>query len=582
MSELSPSTFTQLKILARVNVRVVAARLRATFSQSRLMGFTLAGFLLGYLLLGYVLFYQGLFHLARLPAIGQILSERIFYLMFFFFFLMLVFSNAVISYTTLFRSKETAWLLTLPVSHRALFLWKVIETLVISSWGLVFLSAPLLAAYGQIHGVGPSYYVKSFLAYMPFVILPAALASWLLLLAVRFVNRTLVGAAAVGFSIWLVTSVFGFYQEHREVTEDGVNLVMTVNQVMEHTRMSVHPLMPSEWMSNILVSWGKGMESMDRQGYFFFLLSLSYALMGGLITYTVAAHFFYPAWNTSIRRRAQASWARSERRRGRGQERSSFQMPGLKRSTWALVRKDVRIFWREPAQWVQFLIVFGLLSIYILNLRNMGYEYDSPFWSSVVTLLNLGVCSLALSTLTTRFIFPQFSLEGRRLWILGLAPFGLEKVLVQKFVLCCLTAATLTVSLMVVSSLMLQLAISDMVLYAVVIAAMTVGLTGLSLSLGTLFPNFRETNPAKIVSGFGGTLCLIVSFIYILTCIGILALPAAVKLAGEDAGGLFDQNYTVVLTVALVVFGLITMLLTALPLFLAIKRVKRLENLGKL
>ena len=135
--------------------------------------------------------------------------------------------------------------------------------------------------------------------------------------------------------------------------------------------------------------------------------------------------------------------------------------------------------------------------------------------------------------MTTRFIFPQFSLEGRRLRILGLAPFGLEKVLLQKFVLCCLSTAVLTVSLMVISSLMLQLPVFDVVLYAGVIATMTVGLTALALGLGTLFPNFRETNPAKIVSGFGGTLCLIVSFIYILLCVSAMALPAGVRLAEE-------------------------------------------------
>ena len=60
-------------------------RLVGTFTKSKLMGFTLTGFLLGYLVIGYVLFYQGLYHLSNLPAIGPILSERIFYLMFFFF-----------------------------------------------------------------------------------------------------------------------------------------------------------------------------------------------------------------------------------------------------------------------------------------------------------------------------------------------------------------------------------------------------------------------------------------------------------------------------------------------------------------
>ena len=490
---------------------------------------------------------------------------------------MLIFSNAVISYTALFRSKETGWLLTLPVSHRALFFWKVVETLVISSWGLIFLSAPLLLAYGQNKGVGSLYYFKSFLAYLPFVIIPAAIASWILLLFVRFVNRHVLLVIGAGFCWWLMASVFGFYEEHRDTSAEGFSVTMSVNQVLEHTRMSVHPLMPSTWMSDILVNWGKGFE---ERGLFFFLLTSSYALMGTVLTYAVAAPCFYSAWNTSIRRRANAAWARSERGRGRKESTRTFKPPGIKRSTWALIRKDFRTFWREPAQWGQFLIVFGLLSIYILNLRSMGYDFDNPFWSTVVTLLNLGVCSLALSTLTTRFIFPQFSLEGRRLWILGLAPFGLDRVLLQKFVLCGLTTGSLTVTLMVVSSLMLRLPPLDVVLYAFVIGTMTVGLTGLAISLGTMFPNFRETNPAKIVSGFGGTLCLIISFIYILLCIAALTIPAAVRLA--EKGFLQDHNYGLALSGAIILLLVMTVVVAGLPMAVALKRVKRLENLGKL
>ena len=69
------------------------------------------------------------------------------------FCVMLVFSNAIISYSSLFRSKETQWLLTLPIDHRALFSWKVVETILVSSWGLVFLSAPLLQ--GMLEGGVP-------------------------------------------------------------------------------------------------------------------------------------------------------------------------------------------------------------------------------------------------------------------------------------------------------------------------------------------------------------------------------------------------------------------------------------------
>jgi ABC-2 type transport system permease protein len=126
----------------------------------------------------------------------------------------------------------------------------------------------------------------------------------------------------------------------------------------------------------------------------------------------------------------------------------------------------------------------------------------------------------------------------------------------------------------------LQLPVFDVVLYALVIATMTVGLTALAIGLGTLFPNFRETNPAKIVSGFGGTLCLIVSFIYILLCISVLALPAGVRLA--EGGILYGLSYPLALCLALGALGGITLVLATLPLIFAIRRVKRLDNLGNL
>ena len=52
----------------------------------------------------------------------------------------------------------------------------------------------------------------------------------------------------------------------------------------------------------------------------------------------------------------------------------------------------------------------------------------------------------------------------------------------------------------------------------------SVTLTGLAVGLGALYPNFKEDNPSKIVSGFGGTFCLVLSFIYILGSVVLLAM----------------------------------------------------------
>jgi ABC-2 type transport system permease protein len=105
----------------------------------------------------------------------------------------------------------------------------------------------------------------------------------------------------------------------------------------------------------------------------------------------------------------------------------------LRSDTRALIVKDVRMFWRDTAQWGQSVMLFGLLGVYIINLRNFTHQLTSPFWINLVSYLNLLACALNLATVTTRFVFPQFSLEGRRLWIIGMAPMGLGKVVKVKY-----------------------------------------------------------------------------------------------------------------------------------------------------
>ena len=47
------------------------------------------------------------------------------------------------------------------------------------------------------------------------------------------------------------------------------------------------------------------------------------------------------------------------------------------------------------------------------------------------------------------------------------------------------------------------------------ISVMALALNGLAMGMGVMYPDLKEDNPSKIVSGFGGTFCLVVSFVYI-------------------------------------------------------------------
>ena len=564
------STLRLLKLLLWVEWRSFLARMRTIRKESPLLLFVLGGFILGYLGVGYVLFYAGLDYLYQFPLVGALLSQRILFLIFGFFFVMLVFSNLVIGYSTLFKNRETQWFLTLPVRHLNVYRWKFVEALAVSSWALIFLSAPMMAAFGAVHSVTPAFYFRVALLYGPFVVMPALCGSWIILLLVRVLAKPVVKRAALLIGTAIVALlVFGLkpISDADAVTQQDV---ISFDQLLRHTRLSLNPFLPSAWLAKSVIAWS---DDLDTQGAFYFLLLLANALMGLLIGFEIIGRLYYGSWTVALSSRAERFQraAEAKRKKGRGPgllERFLAAAP-IGRAEAALVTKDIRIFWRDPAQWIQFMIFFGLLCIYVLNLRNVAFNFDDKFWRAAISYLNLAASALTLSTLTTRFVFPQFSLEGRRLWILGLAPVGLRRVVSQKFWLSCITASIITVSLMVTSSLMLQLDGSKVALFAVTIGIMSAALSGLAVGLGALFPNFKEDNPSKIVSGFGGTLCLVVSFIYISVVVALVAIPGLRKVSNIS----FSLSDPVAYGLAL----FLSLVLLIVPMAMGYRRVKNLE-----
>jgi len=531
----------------------------------------LGGFIIGYLALGYWMFFEGLNFLYRFPLVGSLLSQRLIYLVFGFFFIMLVFSNLIIGYSTLFKSRETTWLLSLPLPPPNIYRWKFLEALAVSSWALLFLSAPLMFAYGRVHEASPAFFLEMAVVFVPFVIIPALIGSWAVIFLVRMLGhrdvKNIVLVISLGVLALLIAGIKPVTDAEALSQED----VLSFDQLLRHTRISVNPFLPSAWLAQTVLAWSEGL---TRQGLFSFLLLLSYAMMGLLVGYEVIGRFFFGSWTMALSSRAarfqrQAVARRQRERRPELLEYITNFLRPWSPPTAALVLKDARLFWRDPAQWIQFMIFFGLLCIYVVNLRNVAFNFQNPFWETMISYLNLAASSLTLSTLTTRFVFPQFSLEGRLLWLIGLAPIGLRKVLLQKFWTSVFSTTVITVSLMITSSLMLHLPWLRVAFFAVAIALMSATLSGLSVGLGALFPNFKEDNPSKIVSGFGGTLCLVASFLYITLFVSLAALPDLARVSK------FPWAIPLALPYALAL--LLSFSVMLFPLLLAIRRVKNLE-----
>ncbi len=577
---LSPAAFKPtppLLLLVRVNLRQNWRRLKAIRAQSRLLSFSIGLFMVSYLTVSFFLFSWGLKFLMNFPALGPILTERLFFLLFAFLFILLLFSNLVIGYTNFFRNRETSFLISLPIPAQTVFHWKFLESALLASWAFLFLIAPLLAAYGLSRGVPWHFYFMTLVAIAMFIVLPGVAGAWAALNLARFLDRRAFQVVAV-VTMAVVLLLMAFWFRPEQLTDDNTDtrVLATLDKLLLRTHFAESPWLPSYWLTNSVIQWSEGALS---SSLFFLLVLLSHVLFFGYLSFTRLGDFFYESFSAvQSRESIFVRWAWFQRWRGRrpefdypigGLEKIFHFVSGGPSDELALLVKDSRTFWRDTTQWGQSLVLFGLLGVYVINLRHFSQQLTNPFWVHLVCYLNLGACALNLATLTTRFVYPQFSLEGKRLWIIGMAPLGLKQVLRTKFWLASRASLLLTLGLILLSCHMLQMPLDRTLYLGLIIATMTFALTGLAVGLGALYPNFREDNPSKIVSGFGGTLCLVVSFLYIVGSVTLLAMGSPWGWHGETSIRWILGSW--------VIFALLSVLIGWVPLRLGLRRVEGFE-----
>lgn len=497
-------------------------------------------------------------------GIGTIIMVRLLGVLSVVVFFMLIFSNILISFSTLYRSREVAYLIQAPMAFRDLFVARFFECATFSSWALAFLGSPLILAYGRANHVPWLFYVAAVVFFVPFITLPASLGCIITLGLVRVFPRLKMrsmvllaaGAVVLFFLYW------GRAFTASRLAEDSI-----LPALLDVTTQTQAPYLPSSWASRGVLAASTGNHG---ECLFNLLFLFANALMAVWLA-TLAAHwFFHPGWS---------SLAGQDRTRRRpvgqgflGRMDSFFRV--LPNPVRSLALKDIRLFWRDPSQWSQFVIFFGIMAVYIANLRNTHRHYEQEFWRSWIACLNIGACSLILATLTSRFVFPLVSLEGRRFWILGLAPIHFRQVVLQKFWLSVATTSLFTVGLAVLSGRMLKLEPIYFALSVYSIIVANFGLAGLAVGLGSVYPNFQEDNPARIVSGMGGTLNFLLSVGYIGCVVGAQTL-----LMQSRVMGLFASDRAFHMSLAGGILGVtgLSVVATLLPMHLGLRNLTKAE-----
>lgn len=497
-------------------------------------------------------------------GIGEMIMSRMLSVFALALFFMLLFSNTLIAFSTLYKARENAYLVQAPVPWWEYFLARFVECVAFSSWASAYLGSPMMLAYGLIEGSPWPFYIAAVAFYVPYVTVPAALGAVIAMALVRVFPRLPRGSMLV-VGVISVLGLFLYFRGSATVENlANPSIEQSIRQTLNRTQSWA---LPSYWAAHGVMSASQG--DYGESG-FYFLLLLSNAMMVLLLAAAFANRVFYPGWSDLL-----GNELNRKTPPGRGWVgRVDVLFRWLREPHRALITKDFKLFWRDPAQWSQFVILFGIMAVHIAFLRDRSAVTETELWRTWIICLNIGACTLILATLTSRFVFPLVSLEGRRFWVVGLAPLTFRQLIMQKFWLSVSTTSIFTISLVFLSCYMLEV---EPIFFALSIYSIVItnfGLSGLAVGLGSLYPNFQEDNPARIVSGMGGTLNFLLSMAFVTVVVGAQTAVMVMYVLH-----LFPTALRFYITLAGVALGLASLsaLTTYLPIRLGLHNLERSE-----
>ena len=523
-----PLATAGLGVLLRKDWAVFRNLGRVLRRQSRLKVWFIALFAVGLLAGLYALFLDGFRFLDSLGGAGFMITRRLFAVFYLALGLMLALSSIVTSYATLFRSRETPFLLTHPFRIETLTTYKFIESSLLSSWAFIFIILPFAAAYAWHEKLGVGFCGWTLLYSVPFLVLCSGVGVLVSLVLARwFPRRRFVVVLVLALAVLAVLLV----REGGWTADPDKEPAFVLSRIVPGLRAAANPFLPSWWTAEGVMActqsrWGRGL--------MLWTVLLSHTWMLTLVVRVVGRRTYLASW-----RRVTGGSSTARRRAVLLEVVERWGGSVLPRDVRGMVLKDIRTFLRDPAQWSQAVIFFGLLALYFSNIRSFYYDRLPVSWRNLVAFLNVFSVASVQCSLASRFIYPQLSMEGHAFWVLGLSPTRMGRILAAKFWLSLVGMLAVSVGLMLISTKMLGVSPLVRVTAVGVAAAVSVAVCGLSTGLGAVFIDLKSANPMAVVSGFGGTVNLVLSLAFMLAVI----MPAGLVFHLSGIGELSPDGF---------------------------------------
>ena len=522
-------------------------------------------------ILFWVMIFGGLYRVLRyfhgVAEIGPLLAGKLLGVVLLSFLAILLLSNIITALSSFFLAKDLDLLASSPVDWLDLYLAKLGETMVHSSWMVALMAVPIFAAYGVVYDGGWLFAPYVIFVFFPLMVIPAVIGSAVTLTLVNVfpAKRTrdvlsIITIVAAGVLVLL----FRIIRPEQLARPEGFNSLYDYITLL---RTPTSPLLPSEWATTSFMGFLVG--PFDILPIFMlWSTAASLVVLGALLHRALYATGFTKAQEGAERFVKGRVW--------RAMLDPLFKPLAVAKREFII--KDLKLFFRDTTQWSQLILLGVLVVIYLFNIRALPLfrgEQVAFGLVSVIFFVNLGLAGFVLASIAARFIFPSISLEGRQMWLLRSSPLDLRALLWSKYWIGTVPLLVMALVITVFTNIILHATPFMMTLSVTTMILLTFAISALALGFGTLYPQFETENAAQIPTSFGGLVFMMTTIVLVAAVIMLLAMPVVGYMKAAFGGESVQITTSMMLAFAGVLLLCITA--TVVPLKISLRKMEEFE-----
>ena len=473
---------------------------------------------------GFFIFTKGTVgYLLDTIKIGSFLLHRFIMAVLFMFFVSINIGNIVVSFSTLFKSGETAWFFTKPISFTKVFLIKFLDNFFYSSTTLLLIISAALLGYGVYFHLSWYFYPFALIVIiLPFMFSAGSLGAVILLLILRLASkfglRKVIIAIGVIYASWIV----GFYYISSPI--DLVRRVFeyfpNINQYFGFLESPLIKALPNFWVADALywITQGQFNKALS-------LIALNLILAAALFSLAmlIAKNWYYKTWITSLELNSDLKIKNTLNVGLFGFEKKSH----LNSVDEVIIKREFLLFFREPGQWIHLSVMLFLMGIFIISISGIriiiAENYYNDYLKTIIYLVVSLFSIFMVAALSLRFVFPLISLEGETVWKIRSSPLDYKPLLIKRLLVYFTLIFILGQLITFFANFQFPYELS--IIGQINSTFIIISIVSLNFGTGGYFSNYKEKNPIRIASSQGASLTFLLILLYLVLLIALLFIP---------------------------------------------------------